>query len=157
MVMSATMPRKLREHFQALLGVERPVVAEELMEKRKCSWEYRDTPLESFDEEILKALEQRRKVAVVVNTVDVAQKTFLRWKAILEERLPDKKILCYHSRFIMRDRDEKEKLLLQKDRKGRPEGVDLVIATQAIEVSLDISFDLMLSECAPQRDRKSVV
>ena len=27
--------------------------------------------------------------------------------------------------------------------------MDLVIATQAIEVSLDISFDLMLSECAP--------
>ena len=149
MVMSATMPRKLREHFQALLGVEMPVVAEELMEKRKCSWEYRDTPLESFDEEILKALEQRRKVAVVVNTVDVAQKTFLRWKAILEERLPDKKILCYHSRFIMRDRDEKEKLLLEKDKEGRPSFVDLVVATQAIEVSLDISFDLMLSECAP--------
>ena len=149
MVMSATMPRKLRKHFQALLGVEMPVVAEELMEKRKCSWEYRDAPLESFDEEILKALEQRRKVAVVVNTVDVAQKTFLRWKAILEERLPDKKILCYHSRFIMRDRDEKEKLLLEKDKEGRPSFVDLVIATQAIEVSLDISFDLMLSECAP--------
>lgn len=149
MVMSATMPRRLRKHFQTLLGVERPVVAEELMEKRKCSWEYRDTPLESFDEEILKALEQRRKVAVVVNTVDVAQKTFLRWKAILEERLPDKKILCYHSRFIMRDRDEKEKLLLEKDKEGRPSFVDLVVATQAIEVSLDISFDLMLSECAP--------
>ncbi len=149
MVMSATMPRKLREHFQALLGVEMPVVAEELMEKRKCSWEYRDAPLESFDEEILKALKQGRKVAVVVNTVDVAQKTFLRWKAILEEKQPDKKILCYHSRFIMRDRDEKEKLLLEKDKEGRPAFVDLVIATQAIEVSLDISFDLMLSECAP--------
>ena len=149
MVMSATMPRKLREHFQALLGVEMPVVAEELMEKCKCSWEYRDASLESFDEEILKALKQGCKVAVVVNTVDVAQKTFLRWKAILEEKQPDKKILCYHSRFIMRDRDEKEKLLLEKDKEGRPAFVDLVIATQAIEVSLDISFDLMLSECAP--------
>ena len=149
MVMSATMPRKLREHFQTLLGVEMPVVAEELMEKRKCSWEYRDAPLESFDEEILKALEQGRKVAVVVNTVDSAQEVFLRWRAILEEKLPCKTALCYHSRFIMRDRDEKEKLLLEKDKEGRPAFVDLVIATQAIEVSLDISFDLMLSECAP--------
>lgn len=149
MVMSATMPQKLREHFQTLLGVKMPVVAEELMEKRKCSWEYRDAPLESFDEEILEALSQGRKVAVVVNTVDVAQELFLRWRSILEERLPDKKILCYHSRFIMRDRDEKEKLLLEKDKEGRPAFVDLVVATQAIEVSLDISFDLMLSECAP--------
>ena len=149
MVMSATMPRKLREHFQALLGLETPVVAEELMEKRKCSWEYRDALLESFDDEILKALKQGRKVAVVVNTVDSAQEVFLRWKSILKEKLPCKTVLCYHSRFIMQDRDEKEKLLLQKDGEGRPAGVDLVIATQAIEVSLDISFDLMLSECAP--------
>ena len=149
MVMSATMPRKLRKHFQTLLGVEVPVVAEELMEKRKCSWEYRDVQLESFDEEILKALEQGRKVAVVVNTVDSAQEVFLRWKSILKEKLPCKTALCYHSRFIMRDRDEKEKLLLEKDKEGRPAFVDLVIATQAIEVSLDISFDLMLSECAP--------
>ncbi len=149
MVMSATMPRKLREHFQTLLGVEMPVVAEELMEKRKCSWEYRDVQLETFDEEILKALEQGRKVAVVMNTVDSAQEVFLRWKPILKEKLPCKTALCYHSRFIMRDRDEKEKLLLEKDKEGRPAFVDLVIATQAIEVSLDISFDLMLSECAP--------
>ena len=70
------------------------------MEKRKCSWEYRDTPLESFDEEILKALEQKRKVVVVVNTVDVAQKTFLRWKAILEERLPDKKRVRKYKSFL---------------------------------------------------------
>lgn len=149
MVMSATMPRKLRKHFQTLLGVEVPVVAEELMEKRKCSWEYRDVQLESFDEEILKALEQGRKVAVVVNTVDSAQEVFLRWKSILKEKLPCKTALCYHSRFIMRDRDKKEKLLLEKDKEGRPAFVDLVIATQAIEVSLDISFDLMLSEYAP--------
>lgn len=73
----------------------------------------------------------------------------MRWKSILKEKLPCKTVLCYHSRFIMQDRDEKEKLLLQKDGEGRPAGVDLVIATQAIEVSLDISFDLMLSECAP--------
>lgn len=149
MVMSATMPQKLKEHFQTLLGVEMPVVAEELMEKRKCSWEYKDVQLEAFDEEILKALEQGRKVAVVVNTVDSAQEVFLRWRAILEEKLPCKTALCYHSRFIMRDRDEKEKLLLEKDKERRPAFVDLVIATQAIEVSLDISFDLMLSECAP--------
>ena len=91
--------------------------------------------LESFDDEILKALKQGRKIAVVVNTVDSAQEVFLRWKSILKEKLPCKTVLCYHSCFIMQDRDEKEKLLLQKDGEGRPAGVDLVIATQAIEVS----------------------
>jgi CRISPR-associated endonuclease/helicase Cas3 len=49
----------------------------------------------------------------------------------------------------MKIRTQKEELLLEKDCCGRPKRVDLVIATQAIEVSLDVSFDLMYSECAP--------
>ncbi len=150
MVMSATMPPQIQKHFQELLEVEVPVVAEELMDRRKCFWEYREDPLESFDEEILCALEKGQKTAVIVNTVREAQKVYLRWKEILLKRLPEKNIMCYHSNFIMMHRDEKEKRLLDNtDEEGRPSSVDLLIATQAIEVSLDISFDLMFSEAAP--------
>lgn len=150
MVMSATMPQKLREHFCNILGVEKPVVAEEMMGIQKCSWEYREETFgDSYDDEIFEALRENKKVAIVHNTVKDAQKTFLRLKKILGERLPSKKILCYHSRFTMKDRNSKEKMLLDKDERGRPDSVDLVVATQAIEVSLDISFDVMFSECAP--------
>jgi CRISPR-associated endonuclease/helicase Cas3 len=155
MVMSATMPRVLREHFRKLLDVENAVIAEELMSRAKCEWEYRDKELENFTEEIKEALKSKLKVAIVVNTVARAQEIYRFWKEELEKEREKStehtqyNILCYHSAFIMKIRTQKEELLLEKDCCGRPKRVDLVIATQAIEVSLDVSFDLMYSECAP--------
>lgn len=144
-IMSATMPAFLRNHFQSLLEVKTPIVAEELMDRMKCRWEYRDASIEDMSEDILNYLKQGKKVAIVFNTVRAAQEAYRKWRDILgKERL-----LCYHSQFIMKDRQDKEGVLLKKDEKGRPEDYDLVIATQAIEVSLDISFDIMFSECAP--------
>lgn len=144
-LMSATMPAFLRTHFTKLLGVPAPVVAEELMDRQKCYWEYRESPIQEMTEEIQQFLRQGKKVAIVFNTVRAAQEAYREWKKILGQE----KVLCYHSQFIMKDRQEKEDALLKKDDNGRPENYDLVIATQAIEVSLDISFDVMYSECAP--------
>jgi CRISPR-associated endonuclease/helicase Cas3 len=157
MVMSATMPRVLREHFKKLLDVEDKdvVIAEELMDRAKCKWEYRDEGIEEFTKEIKQALKNGKKVAIVVNTVARAQEIYEFWKEELEKATEETEqsrqynILCYHSAFIMKTRIDKETLLLDKDCLGRPKTVDLVIATQAIEVSLDISFNLMYSECAP--------
>jgi CRISPR-associated endonuclease/helicase Cas3 len=56
-----------------------------------------------------------------------------------------------HSQFTVRERQEREDRFLTefgKDRKGRPERA-LLIATQVIEQSLDLDFDLMVSELAP--------
>lgn len=144
-LMSATMPSFLREHFLSLLGVPAPIVAEELMERQKCYWEYRETHIEEISEEIQNYLRQRKKVAIVFNTVHAAQEAYRKWREILGSE----RVLCYHSQFIMKDRQDKETVLLKTDKKGRPKSYDLVIATQAIEVSLDISFDVMYSECAP--------
>lgn len=85
--------------------------------------------------------------AIVFNTVRAAQEAYREWSKILGKE----RVLCYHSQFIMKDRQDKETALLEKDEKGRPKNYDLLIATQAIEVSLDISFDVMYSECAPLR------
>ena len=144
-IMSATMPAFLRAHFQTLLGVSAPIVAEELMSRQKCHWEYRETGVGEMAGEIQDYLRQGKKVAIVFNTVRAAQAAYRKWK----EMLGGERILCYHGQFIMKDRQEKEAALLKKDEKGRPINYDLVIATQAIEVSLDISFDVMYSECAP--------
>lgn len=144
-LMSATMPNFLREHFQNILGVKAPILADELMGRQKCYWEYREAYINEMTGEIKDYIKKGKKVAIVVNTVHAAQETYRKWKEILDEEL----ILCYHSQFVMKDRQDKEKELLKKDEKGRPVNFDLVIATQAIEVSLDISFDVMYSECAP--------
>lgn len=144
-LMSATMPAFLREHFQSLLEVSAPIVAEELMQRQKCHWKYRETPINEMTGEIEDYLRQGKKVALIFNTVRAAQEAYREWRKILGKE----RVLCYHSQFIMRDRQDKETALLINDEKGRPDNYDLVIATQVIEVSLDISFDVMYSECAP--------
>lgn len=145
-LMSATMPDFLRKHFQDVLGISTPIVAEELMERQKCYWEYRETPIGEMTGEIQNYLQQGKKVSIVFNTVRAAQEAYRKWEKILGKE----RVLCYHSQFIMKERQDKETdLLNNKDEKGRPEKYDLVIATQAIEVSLDISFDVIYSECAP--------
>ena len=90
------------------------------------------------DEEIILIIEEHvkagRRVAVVCNTVQ---------KAIdIRARLAQLNPYLVHSRYTLGDRAEREKkeILAAKT---------LVIATQVIEVSLDVSFDLMFTELAP--------
>lgn len=137
MLMSATFPKFLRNHFQDLLKIDRPIVAEELMDRKSNRWRYIDKELEDIRDEIQKYLDQGKKVALVVNDVETAKNEYKYW----HEKY---KTLCLHSEFTMKDRIEKEDKLL----KGS-EDYQLVIATQVLEVSLDVSFEIMFSECAP--------
>ena len=138
MLMSATFPKFLRKHFQDLLKIDKPIVAEELMDRRSNEWRYIDKELKEIRNEIEKYLSQGKKVALVVNDVETAKNEYNYWH---EKKY---KTLCLHSEFTMKDRIEKESLLL----KGSKD-YQLVIATQVLEVSLDVSFEIMFSECAP--------
>lgn len=152
MVMSATMPKALREHFQTLLGVAEPITADELMTRSNCTWEYTDNSIEWYMAEIKDALAEGRKVAVVVNSIGRAQELYRMWEKELADTEFADKIMCYHSAFIMLDRIAKEEKLIgagKRDEYGRQKEISLIIATQTIEVSLDISFDYMYSELAP--------
>lgn len=152
MVMSATMPKALREHFQKLLDVTKPITADELMTRSNCTWEYTDNSIEGYMDEIKDALAAGRKVAIVVNSIRRAQELYRMWEKELADTEFVDKIMCYHSAFIMRDRIAKEEKLIgtgKRDGYGRPKDISLIIATQTIEVSLDISFDYIYSELAP--------
>ncbi len=86
--------------------------------------------------------------AVICNTVKHAQDTF----AALQGHLGDGTELdLFHARFQFDERDRREKRAIERFGKGdanRPERAVLV-ATQVIEQSLDLDFDLMISELAP--------
>ncbi len=138
MLMSATFPKFLRKHFQDLLKIDKPIVAEELMDRRSNEWRYIDKELKEIRNEIEKYLSQGKKVALVVNDVETAKNEYDYWHKKKYETL------CLHSEYTMKDRIEKEDALL----KGS-EDYQLVIATQVLEVSLDVSFEIMFSECAP--------
>ena len=98
------------------------------------------------------ALATQKKVLVVCNRVKTAQEQYAKYK----QQYPDLPILLLHSRFKKTDRNEKERLLLGLDEMGKAIGhfntsdsACLVVSTQVVEVSLDISFDCMITEAAP--------
>jgi CRISPR-associated endonuclease/helicase Cas3 len=82
---------------------------------------------------ILKDIKEGKNVLIVCNTVKRAQDVFL----ILSEKC---NATLLHSRFTYKDRDSIEKRI-------REAGV--LVATQVVEVSLNISFDVLYTEPAP--------
>ena len=85
-------------------------------------------------------------VGIIRNTVSRAQETY----ELIRQNLDCDAILA-HSRFIACDRAEKDTQLLRllgKDAKTRPRNL-IVVGTQVLEQSLDIDFDLLISDIAP--------
>lgn len=87
---------------------------------------------------IVKEANNGRKVLIIVNHVKTAQELF---KVLKKEHRVNAFVL--HSRFTQEDRNQKEKLLTAEDNPA------FVIATQVIEVSLNIDYDVMFTEPAP--------
>jgi len=152
---TATMPKLLYNRIIDLLGKEN--VLEVQMEESELIQFNRHIihKINSWSravEHIEQSVSEQKKILVVCNRVKTAQEQYMR----LKELFPDIPILLIHSRFTKGDRDEKERLLLGLDEFGKPNGnfnssteACIVVATQVVEVSLDISFDLMVTEAAP--------
>lgn len=89
--------------------------------------------------EIKEYLNQGKSVLIIVNNVKTAQ-------AIHEEINFNGFVKLLHSGFHKKDRIEIEKSITNEDVSKRPQ---LLIATQAVEVSLDIDYDVAFIENAP--------
>ncbi|WP_239255465.1 CRISPR-associated helicase Cas3' [Listeria ilorinensis] len=85
--------------------------------------------------------QQGKRVLVIANTVKEANRIY----AELRERLPEHKISLLHSRFIRKDRSLKEAEIV-KDGSLKTGEACIWIATQVVEASLDIDFDILMTE-----------
>ncbi len=147
---SATMPSKLTKMLLDILGGEDNVLIIKLDDSELKKFERHRVIKHSNDtgitEIISQALANNQKVLVVCNRVETSQKRFDEYRQLF----PDVPVLLLHSRFKRRDRAEKEKELIEKynDRSVNPDAC-IVVSTQVVEVSLDISFDLMITDAAP--------
>lgn len=86
-------------------------------------------------------------VAVICSTVNRAQAVYQR----LQNYFDNEELGLFHGRFLFKDRERIEQDCLRKFGKGnehRPHRFVLV-ATQVIEQSLDVDFDLIISDLAP--------
>jgi len=79
---------------------------------------------------------------VILNTVTRSKRFYTKVKNRLG---PSANIVLHHSQLAFSDRSKKEELIL-KNKETRP---FILIATQIIEISLNISCDIMYTELAP--------
>ncbi len=135
-IMTATLPSFMRKELEAAIGKHSSIKADnELYNKfERHRIIVKTGELIQKIELIQSQLNEGKKVLVVCNTVKQAQKVFKDLSA-------NNKVLL-HSSFNANDRNKKEKELFK-------DSIQLLVGTQAIEVSLDIDYDVIFSEPAP--------
>ena len=142
---SATLPKALLKYYQTLLGeesIETYQLSDECLSTFNRHTVHKLTDRAEGWSKVDEGLADGKRVFWVCNRVRNAQEAYLEAK----QRYGDKyKLQVLHSRFKRRARS-----LLEKELMNLPtDEACLVISTQVIEVSLDISFDLMITEAAP--------
>src|SRR5690554_4215033 len=147
---TATIPTPLYQKLFELLGGGKEVYEVKLTDEELNSYNRHEVFKLKDETEIYpiikEAVSKQKKILLVFNTVKKAQAIY---KEICEQYKEVEKLLI-HSRFRRKDRFEKEEKL--KDVFNGTEknpGINpcIVVSTQVVEVSLDISFDLMITEC----------
>ena len=103
--------------------------------------------LEGIAELAARLLAQGGCGAVVVNTVDRAQKLYQALRAMAAQ---PQQVMLFHARFPADERSAREQAVLSVFGKHavRPSHA-LLVATQVVEQSLDIDFDFLISDLAP--------
>ena len=145
---TATMPSVLYEKILHLLGGSDAVYEVRLDEKILDTFNrhviYKITGFDMVENAIDSAVNANQKVLIVCNQVKRAQELYDE----LTELYPHVKKMLIHSRFKRKDRAVLEAELKEKYNTLQQEPC-IVVSTQVVEVSLDISFDMMVTECAP--------
>lgn len=145
---TATMPTVLYNRILDILGGPANVYEVRLP----------DEQLDSFDRHIIHkisrmedactildtSIKNRQKILIVCNQVRRAQSLYLS----LKELYPDIPMMLIHSHYKRKDRQNLE-ISLKETYNRYEDKACIVVSTQVVEVSLDISFDVMITECAP--------
>lgn len=152
-VMSATLPAPVRHRLEEALGDCTPIRASpdlfRAFTRHRVYLLTGELLSEAGLNRIVAALRAGQSVLVTCNTVARAQEAY----RALQERLadfPGDRVILVHGRFNGRDRLQKEKRILAATGLGRADRRPaLVIATQVVEVSLNIDLDTLFSDPAP--------
>jgi len=152
---TATMPTFLYNQILELLGKENVFevqLEDEELDKFDRHTVHKIDSWESAFPLINSAIDEEKKVLLVCNRVQSAQQVF----ETITQLHTNTPAMLLHSRFKRGAREQKEKQLIGKNKRGistrqfnTSDKACIVVSTQVVEVSLDISFDLMVTECAP--------
>ena len=175
LVMTATIPCAVRNAFDKLVpnrpyrfqrapaviqGTPNPKTPFKI---KRLTETFIDEDDNAASNELLELVKQNidRKQIIFVNQVARAKEIY---KSLVDSEIAEN-VICYHSGFISKHRNEKEKIIrvLFKNREDRKaaeiETLErrnfhntqscILVSTQVSELSLDISADVMYSEIAP--------
>jgi CRISPR-associated endonuclease/helicase Cas3 len=157
-LMTATFSTSLLEQLKALLDAEIVTITDpdelrEIAQGRSRTFSCSQAPMNV--EAILEEHKRRKYnkcTLIVCNTVLRAQKLYLQMKEAEDQGI---RVVLLHSRFSIQDRkriseEVEQELCSEKWNDGIYLGRDIiVIATQVVEVGLDISVQVLHSENAP--------
>lgn len=137
LLMSATPSPLYRNEFcKVLPNIKVWTLSPEYKKLRRHKIEYIDNTIDEFVKNRTNFLRERRTL-IISNTVRGAQEVY---KELSHCSLKEKRIVLLHRKFAYKDRTEKEKEI---------EEADILVSTQVAEVSLDVSFDCLITEFAP--------
>lgn len=135
-VMTATLPSFMKHEIANVIGHYTSIIADnELLRSfTRHKVELKEGLMAESVSTIQKVIDEGKKVLVVCNTVEQSQ--------LIYKRLNSDRKLLLHGSFNSDDRYKKERCL-------NDDSVQLLVGTQAIEVSLDLDFDVIYTELAP--------
>ena len=155
-LMTATFSEKMLKELAQLLEAEVVTVGETELKKIETDRETKqrkercfhviDAPLSA--PAVLEQSGAAQRIIVVCNRVDRAQSLYQE----LEKVLGRERVILLHSRFLRKDRDKLENDALRefgKDQSQHTPGLFVLVATQVVEVGLDLSCEVMHTEVAP--------
>ena len=144
LIMSATIPDMLKEELitEGVVTEQYTPLWDELEIKNDAQHEIQIINKDITDcKKIIDKLSvnEQNSVLIVCNTIKKAVSVY--------EELKDLSPKLYHSLFTFDDREAKEIEIGKTDHDGRNTGI--WITTQVVEVSLDLDFDVLITEAAP--------
>ncbi|MBF0343462.1 MAG: CRISPR-associated helicase Cas3' [Nitrospirae bacterium] len=139
LLMTATLPPFIKKELQSLDNVEIPTSVLSDARRHKIAVHSDEICSPGSLKIIIGNLESGKKVLIVCNTVKRAQEMY--------EALKHRETSLLHSRFIQRDRKYKEAAIMAIN---DPMHLPVIwIATQVVEASLDLDFDVLFTESSP--------
>jgi CRISPR-associated endonuclease/helicase Cas3 len=140
-LMSATFPNVLQNELGFLSAKElipRDEIEKQYRTRIRTKIHFMEDILENHLDEVSSAVRSGKRVLVVLNTVKRAQDVY----RILKEEFQITDALLLHSRYTFEDRYDRESGLINQHT-SLP---SLLVSTQVVEVSLNISYDVMYTE-----------
>ena len=127
---------------------QQPIATREMV-KRQTKITKLDSTQQCIDK-IKQAVKQGQCVCWIRNTVADATEVYQQLQQ--DNEIDNQKLTLFHSRFTMADRQKIEDKVLKifgKESTAKERQGQILIATQVVEQSLDLDFDILITDLAP--------